>query len=73
MFFFAAIHPKFLVKLIRLERYQGAYAIMTLIAEVGLMIYSIYFLVKEIKELKKEKREYFKVFQLFSASFKMLM
>ena len=48
-----ALHPEFDVKLIKLERYRGAYALMTLIAELLMIIYTIYFLITEIKEMKK--------------------
>lgn len=56
-----AFHPRFNVKLFRLERYKGAYSIMTLISELGAIIYTIYYIVKEIQLLRKQKSKYFKV------------
>lgn len=64
-FCFIALYPKFDLKLIRPERYQGEFAIMVLLSEVGLMIFTIYFIIKEIREYKKLKMLYFKVTEIF--------
>jgi len=60
-FSFLALYPKFKVLPFRLERYRGNNALMTLLSELGMIAYTIYFFVKEIKLMKKQKKEYFKV------------
>ena len=59
----AAIYPKFDVKLIRLERYSGPYGIMTLIAEIGLIAYTLLFLVLEVRRMIRTGKRYVSVSQ----------
>ncbi|XP_067928142.1 polycystin-2-like, partial [Watersipora subatra] len=57
-----AFYPKFDVKLVRPERYQSKYGSMVLLSELGMIAYTIYFIVVEIKLLKKLRWAYFKDF-----------
>ena len=61
VFKFIAIYPKFDVKLLKIDRWRDANGITVFIAELAMIIYTIYFIVTEARELKKQKLEYFKV------------
>ena len=55
------MYPRYTVRVFRMERYLGPHGVMTLSAEIGLLIYTIYFSVKEIRELKRYRKQYLKV------------
>ncbi|KAF6020743.1 hypothetical protein EB796_020951 [Bugula neritina] len=56
-----ALYPKFKVLPFRLERYRGNNALMTLLSELGMIAYTIYFFVKEIKLMKKQRRSILRI------------
>lgn len=62
IFYLVAIYPKFNVRLLKIDRFSDDTGIMTLVSEIAMIIYTIYFIVTECKEMKKQKTEYFKVF-----------